>query len=91
MIGKTIDELRLGDAAEFAKTVSESDIYLYAGVTGDFNPAHVNEVYTEKTFLKTRIASEHYHFSSVEGPSLKSPLNPLIRSWNSWLCFSTRS
>lgn len=56
MIGKTIDELRLGDAAEFTKTVSESDIYLYAGVTGDFNPAHVNEVYAEKTFFKTRIA-----------------------------------
>ena len=56
MIGKTINELRLGDSAEFAKTVSESDIYLYAGVTGDFNPAHVNEVYAEKTFFKTRIA-----------------------------------
>ena len=56
MIGKTINELRLGYAAEFAKTVSESDIYLYAGVTGDFNPAHVNEVYAEKTFFKTRIA-----------------------------------
>lgn len=56
MIGKTIDELRLSDAAEFIKTVSESDIYLYAGVTGDFNPAHINETYAEKTFFKTRIA-----------------------------------
>jgi 3-hydroxybutyryl-CoA dehydratase len=56
MIGKTIDELRVGDSAEFSKTVSESDIYLYAGVTGDFNPAHVNEAYAEKTFFKTRIA-----------------------------------
>ncbi len=56
MIGKTVDELRVGDSAEFSKTVSESDIYLYAGVTGDFNPAHVNESYAEKTFFKTRIA-----------------------------------
>jgi 3-hydroxybutyryl-CoA dehydratase len=56
MTGKTIDELRVGDSAEFAKTVSESDVYLYAGVTGDFNPAHVNEAYAEKTFFKTRIA-----------------------------------
>jgi len=38
MIGRSIDELKLGDRAEFAKTVSESDIYLYAGVTGDLNP-----------------------------------------------------
>jgi 3-hydroxybutyryl-CoA dehydratase len=56
MIGKTIDELKIGDTAEFGKTVSESDIYLYAGVTGDFNPAHINEVYAKKTYFKTRIA-----------------------------------
>ena len=56
MIGKTIHELKIGDAAEFAKTVTESDIYLYAGVTGDFNPAHLNEEYAKKTFFKTRIA-----------------------------------
>lgn len=56
MIGKTIDELRVGDSAEFAKTISEGDIYLYAGITGDFNPAHVNEVYAQQTFFKTRIA-----------------------------------
>lgn len=56
MIGKTIDQLRVGDSAEFGKTISESDIYLYAGITGDFNPAHVNEPYAQKTFFKTRIA-----------------------------------
>jgi 3-hydroxybutyryl-CoA dehydratase len=56
MIGKTIDQLKVGDSAEFAKTVSETDIYLYAGITGDFNPAHVNEAYAQQTFFKTRIA-----------------------------------
>ena len=56
MIGKTIGEMKVGDFAEFAKTVSETDVYLYAGITGDFNPAHVNQAYAEKTFFKTRIA-----------------------------------
>jgi len=56
MIGKTIKELKIGDTAEFSKTVSESDIYQFAGVTGDFNPAHMNEEYAKKTFFKTRIA-----------------------------------
>ena len=56
MIGKTIDQIKVGDSAEFAKTVSETDIYLYAGITGDFNPAHINEAYAQKTFFKTRIA-----------------------------------
>jgi 3-hydroxybutyryl-CoA dehydratase len=56
MVGKMIEQLKIGDAAEFGKTISESDIYLYAGITGDFNPAHVNESYAENTFFKTRIA-----------------------------------
>ncbi|MGP8154407.1 MAG: MaoC family dehydratase [Smithella sp.] len=56
MTGKSIDKLHIGDAAEFAKTVTETDIYLYAGITGDFNPAHVNEEYAKNTFFKTRIA-----------------------------------
>ncbi len=56
MIGKTINEIKIGDKAEVSKTVSESDIYLYAGITGDYNPAHVNEAYAKKTFFKTRIA-----------------------------------
>ena len=54
--GKSIDKLQVGDVAEFAKTVTETDIYLYAGITGDFNPAHVNEAYAKNTFFKTRIA-----------------------------------
>ena len=55
MIGKSIEELKVRDGAEFAKTISESDVYLYAGVTGDVNPAHINEEYAKKTFFKTRI------------------------------------
>ena len=54
--GKRIDQIQVGDVAEFAKTVTETDIYLYAGITGDFNPAHVNEAYAKNTFFKTRIA-----------------------------------
>ncbi len=56
MIGKTIDELEVGEFSEFSKTISESDVYLYAGITGDFNPAHINEEYAKKTFFETRIA-----------------------------------
>lgn len=54
--GKTIDQINVGDSAEFTKTITESDVYIYAGVTGDLNPAHVDEVYARKTFFKTRIA-----------------------------------
>jgi len=56
MIGKTVDELNVGEKASFTKTITETDVYLYAGITGDLNPAHVNEEYANKTYFKTRIA-----------------------------------
>lgn len=54
-LGKHIDELKIGDSASFSKTVSESDVYLFAGITGDFNPAHVDEEYARGTFFGGRI------------------------------------
>ena len=35
--------IEVGEKATFAKTIGESDIYLFAGVTGDFSPNHVND------------------------------------------------
>ncbi|MFJ7728540.1 hypothetical protein ACIQXV_20630 [Neobacillus sp. NPDC097160] len=37
------DHLQVGDGVSFSKTVSESDVYLFAGITGDFGENHVNE------------------------------------------------
>lgn len=45
-----------GDRATFAKTISESDIYLFAGITGDLAPNHVNEAFMKETSYGTRIA-----------------------------------
>lgn len=56
MFGKRITEIKEGEKAEIAKTISEADVYSYAGITGDLNPAHINEEYAKKTFFKTRIA-----------------------------------
>lgn len=50
------DELRVGDAAESSKTIAESDIYLFAGITGDFAPNHVDEEYGRGTIYGGRIA-----------------------------------
>ena len=41
--------LKIGDATSFTKTVSESDVYQFAGITGDFSPNHVNKAYMEKS------------------------------------------
>jgi 3-hydroxybutyryl-CoA dehydratase len=82
MKGKTIGELNIDDSAEFTKTVSESDVYLYAGVTGDLNPAHINETYAQGTFFKTRIAHGMLSagfISAVIGMKLPGPGTIYIR------------
>lgn len=56
MKGKTMADLQVGDFAEHTKTISESDVYLFAGITGDLNPAHINAVEAEKGMFKERIA-----------------------------------
>ena len=38
-----------GHAVSFTKTVSETDVYMFAGITGDFSPNHVNKAYMEKS------------------------------------------
>lgn len=55
-LGKSYDELQIGDKASFSKTITETDVYLFAGISGDFNPLHVNEEFAKLTPFRTRIA-----------------------------------
>ena len=55
-IGKSIDEMKIGDSAQIVKTITEGDIELFARATGDFNPVHLDAAYAEKTMFKGRIA-----------------------------------
>jgi len=48
--------LKVGDSVSFAKTVGETDIYMFAGITGDFSVNHVNEQYMAKSKYGKRIA-----------------------------------
>lgn len=56
---KTVDRaipLEVGDSVTFSKTVGESDVYLFAGITGDFSPNHINKEIMSGTPYKERIA-----------------------------------
>ncbi len=55
-LGKTYDELEIGMSATFTKTITETDVYIFAGLSGDFNPMHVNEAFAKLTPFGTRIA-----------------------------------
>ena len=48
--------LKVGDRFTFTKTISESDVYLFAGITGDLNPNHVDEQFCKTTMFGSRIA-----------------------------------
>ncbi|MGO4723240.1 MULTISPECIES: MaoC family dehydratase [unclassified Inquilinus] len=54
--GYCIEDLAVGMSASFAKTVTEADILLFSGVSGDTNPVHLNQVYAETTRFKGRIS-----------------------------------
>lgn len=43
--GKTIDEIEVGETARFTKTITQYDVSAFAGITGDFNPLHVDHEY----------------------------------------------
>lgn len=45
-----------GTRAEFAKTITESDVHLFAGITGDLAPQHVNAEYMERHAYGSRVA-----------------------------------
>ena len=52
----TYEDIQIGDTATFSKTISEFDIYQFAGITGDFNPMHINEEFADTTIFEDRIA-----------------------------------
>jgi len=53
---RTIDTIQMGESASFSKTITESDICLYAGISGDFNPAHIDAEHAKHTMFHQRIA-----------------------------------
>jgi 3-hydroxybutyryl-CoA dehydratase len=63
----TISELSIGDFAEFSKTISESDVYLFAGITGDLNPVHVDAEFAKTTPFGARVAHGPLTFSLCAG------------------------
>lgn len=54
--GRTAQELTVGERASLSRAVSEGDLALFAGATGDVNPIHFDQSYAEGTFFRGRIA-----------------------------------
>lgn len=50
------DEIKIGDDASLSRTITESHIVNYAGITGDMNPVHVDAEYAKQSMFGERIA-----------------------------------
>lgn len=56
MKGISIQELTVGEESSFSKTITEYDVYNFAGIVGDFNSIHINDEYAKKSIFGKRIA-----------------------------------
>lgn len=54
--GYYFEDLQVGMTEILSRTVTETDIVLYAGLTGDTNPVHLDQRFAEQTMFKARIA-----------------------------------
>jgi len=75
--------LPIGRTVTVSKTVSESDVYLFAGITGDFSPNHTDEAYMRKTRYGRRIAHGALALGLMSNTSTKI-LEGLPGTWVSY-------
>lgn len=74
--GYYFEDLKEGMTAVFGKTVTDADICIFAGVSGDTNPVHLNDDYAKGTMFKGRIAHGMFGaslISAVFGTKMPGP------------------
>jgi 3-hydroxybutyryl-CoA dehydratase len=74
--GYCIEDLKPGMSASFGKTVTDADIVMFAGISGDTNPVHLDQTFAEQTPFKARIAHGMLSagfISAVLGTKLPGP------------------
>lgn len=70
------EQLQIGQTAEFSKTLGESDVYLFAGISGDFNPIHINQEHAKNSYFGSRLVHGMLtasFISTVLGTKLPGP------------------
>ncbi|WP_431855543.1 MaoC family dehydratase [Azospirillum sp.] len=74
--GHYVEDLSVGMTAAYAKTITDADIVLFAGISGDTNPVHLNQEYASGTMFQGRIAHGMLSagfISAVLGTKLPGP------------------
>ena len=74
--GKSILEklgINIGFKTTHTKTITEEDVRLFAGVSGDYNPIHMNDEFAKKTFFHGRIAHGAFAEALLSAAMAKLP------------------
>ena len=74
--GYYLEDLAPGMTALYAKTVTDADVVLFAGISGDVNPVHLNQEFADRTMFRGRIAHGMLtasFISTVIGTKLPGP------------------
>lgn len=74
--GYYLEDLEAGMSASYAKTITDADVVLFAGLSGDNNPIHINDEYAKTTPFKQRIVHGMFSaalISTVAGTRLPGP------------------
>jgi 3-hydroxybutyryl-CoA dehydratase len=74
--GLYLEDLEIGMTAVYSRTVTEADVVLFAGISGDSNPVHLDNEYAKDTLFKGRIAHGMLtasFISTVLGTKLPGP------------------
>ena len=74
--GMYLEDVSLGMTAVYSRTVTETDIVLFSGVSGDVNPVHLDQEFAKQTMFKGRIAHGMLtasFISTVLGTKLPGP------------------
>lgn len=74
--GYYLEDLSVGMSASYAKTITDADVVLFAGITGDDNPVHINAEYAAETMFKQRIVHGMFSaglISAVLGTRMPGP------------------
>ncbi|MGE0120507.1 MAG: MaoC family dehydratase [Dongiaceae bacterium] len=74
--GHYIEDMSVGMTAVYARTVTEADIVLFSGISGDVNPVHLDQEFAKNTMFKGRIAHGMLtasFISTVLGTKLPGP------------------
>ena len=85
-------EIQVGDKASMSKTISDYDVYGFAGITGDFNPVHINDEFakniaehSELPYTDWWMNQDLYSFIGTKGNGKNKPFFGCSKEKGRWI------